>query len=297
MPANSNGRANLHLHTTFSDGERTPAEVVAAHARAGFRVIALTDHDTLAGLDALTPESEWIDRQALRVLPGVELSIEDDPARGLVDVHLLGYGFDPHNPVLRERLSQASQEREAQKQETVRRLQAAGYPVTWDAVRSRARGNVGKPHIVATIEAAQKGVNREALYAVMGPGGIAHVPRARDLPLEEAIALLRTAGGVPVLAHPGVYDHVPDLAVLFETCATAGVRGLEVTYPQDPRDPYGPGSRQKMAQFAAVAERYGWIQTGGDDFHGPAVTPLIRLAEWSETPASAADALVQLAGR
>lgn len=297
MPANSNGRANLHLHTTFSDGERTPAEVVAAHARAGFRVVALTDHDTLAGLDALGPAWDRHDRDSIQVLPGVELSIEDDPGRGLVDVHLLGYAFDPRSPVLRERLAQASQEREAQKRETVRRLQAAGYAVAWDAVRSRARGNVGKPHIVATIEAAQPGVSREALYAEMGPGGVAHVPRARDLPLEEAIALLQEAGGVPVLAHPGVYDHVPDLAALFETCAAAGVRGLEVTYPQDPRDPYGPGSERKMQQFAAIAERYGWIQTGGDDFHGPTVTPLIRLAEWSETPASAADALLHLAGR
>lgn len=294
MPANSNGRANLHLHTTFSDGERPPAEVVAAHARAGFTVISLTDHDTLAGLDSLErlPEAS-----PMRILPGVELSIEDDPGRGLVEVHLLGYAFDPHDAALRTRLWQASQEREAQKQETVRRLQAAGYAVTWEAVRGRARGNVGKPHIVAAIEAAHPDVSREALYALMGPGGAAHVPRARDLPLEEAVALLARAGGVPVLAHPGVYDHVPDLEVLFATCAAAGVRGLEVTYPQDPRDPYGPGSRRKMESFASVAQRFGWIQTGGDDFHGPTVTPLIRLAAWTATPASAADALLQLTAR
>jgi predicted metal-dependent phosphoesterase TrpH len=297
MPANSNGRANLHLHTTFSDGERSPAEVVAAHARAGFPVIALTDHDTLAGLDALAPEAEWMSRQSIRVLPGVELSIEDDPDRGLIEVHLLGYAFDAGSPALRKRLQQASDEREAQKQETVRRLQAAGYPVSWEAVRSRARGNVGKPHIVATIEAARPGQSREALYAAMGPGGIAHVPRARDLSLDEGVALLRGASGVPVLAHPGVYQYVEDLELLFRTCAEAGVLGLEVTYPQDPRDPYGPGSQRKIDRFAAVAQRYGWVQTGGDDFHGPTVTPLIRLAEWTSTPASAADALLELAGR
>ncbi len=82
----SNGRANLHLHTIFSDGELPPAEVVAAHAAAGFAVIALTDHDTLAGVDAMG----GLEGHGLRMISGVELSIEDEPGRGLVDVHLLG---------------------------------------------------------------------------------------------------------------------------------------------------------------------------------------------------------------
>ena len=85
----SNGRANLHLHTIFSDGELQPAEVVDAHAAAGFSAIALTDHDTLAGIDALG----GLEGRPLRIVAGVELSIEDQPGRGLIDVHLLGYGF------------------------------------------------------------------------------------------------------------------------------------------------------------------------------------------------------------
>ena len=290
MPAQSNGRANLHLHTVFSDGELAPAEVVDAHARAGFAAIALTDHDTLAGIDALGAPAGL----PVRLLSGVELSIEDDPARGLVDVHLLGYGFDLGDARLRDRLRQASQEREAQKRETVRRLQAAGFPIDWASVRARARGNVGRPHIVAAIEAARPGQSRAELYALMGPGGPAYVPRARELPLEEAIPLVDGAGGVTVLAHPGVYSHVPDLELLFRTCAAAGVRGLEVTYPQDPEDPYGPGSQARMERFQAVAARYGWVATGGDDFHGATVTPRIRLAEWTATPAACADALLAL---
>jgi 3',5'-nucleoside bisphosphate phosphatase len=284
----SNGRANLHLHTIFSDGERPPAEVVAAHAAAGFQVIALTDHDTLAGIDALG----GLDGHGVAVIAGVELSIEDDPDRGLVEVHLLGYGFALNNRRLRNRLHEASEMREAQKRETVRRLAAAGFPVEWDAVRARARGNVGKPHIVAAIEAARPGVQREALYAAMGPGGAAHVPRAKDLPLDEAVDLITAAGGVSVLAHPGVYTHVADLEVLFRTCAVAGVLGLEVTYPQAPDDPYGPKSIALMERFAKIAASYGWVATGGDDFHGPNVTPLIRLAEWTATPASCVDELL-----
>lgn len=278
----SNGRANLHLHTIFSDGELPPGDVVAAHARAGFAAIAITDHDTLAGVDALG----GLEGHGLQLVAGVELSIEDEPARGLVEAHLLGYGFAINNRRLRRRLHEASEAREVQKRETVRRLAAAGLPVDWDTVRARATGNVGKPHIVAAIEAAKPDVVREELYGLMGPGGPAHVPRARDLPLDEAIDLITAAGGVTVLAHPGVYKHVPDLEVLFRTCAVAGVLGLEVTYPQAPDDPYGPKSVALMDRFARTAASYGWVATGGDDFHGPAVTPLIRLAEWTATPAS-----------
>jgi predicted metal-dependent phosphoesterase TrpH len=284
----SNGRANLHLHTVFSDGELEPDAVVAAHAAAGFSAIALTDHDTLAGIDALG----GLEGRPLRMIPGVELSIEDEPRRGLVDTHLLGYGFALADRRLRRRLHEASEAREAQKVETVRRLAAAGFEVTWGDVRARARGNVGKPHIVAAIEAAQPGVVREELYSVMGPGGAAHVPRTKEMSLDEAVALIAAAGGVTVLAHPGVYRHVPDLDVLFRTCAVAGVQGLEVTYPQAPDDPYGPKSVALMERFAKVAASYGWVATGGDDFHGPQVTPLIRLAGWTATPASCVDELL-----
>jgi 3',5'-nucleoside bisphosphate phosphatase len=284
----SNGRANLHLHTVFSDGELEPAEVVDAHAAAGFNAIALTDHDTLAGIDALGS----LEGRSLRMMAGVELSIEDEPARGLVDVHLLGYGFAIGDRRLRRRLHEASEAREAQKVETVRRLAAAGFKVAWGDVRSRARGNVGKPHIVAAIEAAQPGVVREELYAAMGPGGVAHVPRTKEMSLDEGVDLIGTAGGVTVLAHPGVYRHVSDLEVLFRACAVAGVLGLEVTYPQAPDDPYGPKSAALIERFARVAASYGWVATGGDDFHGPQVTPLIRLAGWTATPASSVDELL-----
>ncbi|TMD40336.1 MAG: PHP domain-containing protein [Chloroflexi bacterium] len=284
----SNGRANLHLHTVFSDGELAPAEVVAAHAAAGFSAIAITDHDTLAGLDDLGA----IETLHPTIIPGVELSIEDDPKRGLVDVHLLGYGFLLQNRRLRRRLHEASEQREQQKRETVRRLAEAGYRVEWQQVRARARGNVGKPHIVAAIEAAQPDIRREDLYAVMGPGGAANVPRAKDLPLEEAVGLLHDAGGVSVLAHPGVYKHVGDLEVLFHAAAVAGVQGLEVSYPQAPDDPYGPKSAALMERFTETAVKYGWVATGGDDFHGPQVTPLIRLAAWTATPAACVDDLL-----
>jgi len=288
MPAQSNGRANLHLHTVHSDGELSPEDLVEAHARAGFAAIALTDHDTLAGIDALGDQGRF----GVRVVPGVELSIEDEPARGLVDVHILGYGFDLGHAPLRARLRVASQEREAQKRETVRRLKESGFRIEWESVRARAQGNVGRPHIVAAIEAAHPGQEREQLYALMGPQGPAYVPRARELPLEEAVALIQQAGGVTVLAHPGVYSHVPDLELLFRTCAAAGVRGLEVTYPQDPKDPYGPRSQHLIERFAGVAVRHGWVATGGDDFHGPTITPQIRLAGWTATPASCVEELL-----
>ena len=131
---------------------------------------------------------------------------------------------------------------------------------------------------------------------MMGPGGLAHVPRSRDLKLDDAVTLIKQAGGVPVLAHPGVYDNVPDLQVLFRTAQQAGVEGLEVTYPQAPDDPYGPKTAKLVERFSSVAKGMGWIQTGGDDFHGRAVTPKIRLAGWTLTPAAIVDELLARAG-
>lgn len=292
MADSLNGKANLHLHTFFSDGELSPAAVVEAHWRAGFSAIALTDHDTLAGLDQLGE----LERYGMQVVPGVELSIEDEPERGLIEVHLLGYAFDPANQALRERLEVASQERERQKRETVRRLNQAGLPLEWEEVRALASGNVGKPHIVAALEARNPGISREQLYRMMGPGGAAHVPRAKDMKLEEAVELIKVAGGVAVLAHPGVYDYVKDREQLFKTAAEAGVQGLEVTYPQAPDDPYGPTTQRLVEEFRGVAKRMDWIQTGGDDFHGAQVTPKIKLAGWTLTPASVVDQLLARAG-
>jgi len=185
----SNGRANLHLHTIFSDGELPPAEVVRAHADAGFTVIALTDHDTLAGIDAIG----GLDGHGVRLIAGVELSIEDEPRRGLVDAHLLGYGFALNHRRLRNRLHQASEAREAQKRETVRQMAAAGFDVEWEAVRSRARGNVGKPHIVAAIEAAQPGVSREELYAVVWGRPFRKEERSVDVYVRKLRAKLEAA--------------------------------------------------------------------------------------------------------
>src|SRR2546428_2415820 len=224
------GFANLHLHTIFSDGELAPNEVIRAHAAAGFAAIAITDHDTLAGLDAVGA----LDGHGLRIIPGVELSIEDDPPRGLIEVHLLGYAFRLDDARLRKRLEAASQAREAQKVETVRRLAAAGYPITWEDVRGRARGNVGKPHIVAAIEAARPEVAREDLYSLMGPGGIAHVPRAQDLSLGEGVQLIRGGGGFPGRAHPGGYRRVAAMGGPFGTGAAAGGAGVGGTNPPGP---------------------------------------------------------------
>src|SRR5260370_23709264 len=133
---------------------------------------------------------------------GVELSIEDEPRRGLVDAHLLGYGFALNNRRLRNRLHQASEARETQKRETVDRLAAAGYTVSWEAVRAGARGNVGKPHIVAAIEAAQPGVAREALYAAVGPGGVAPVAGPTEMSLDGAGGPVDPGGGGPGAAPP-----------------------------------------------------------------------------------------------
>src|SRR5438445_785219 len=256
----SNGHANLHLHTVFSDGELRPADVVRAHARAGFAAIALTDHDTLAGVDALGDLQGW----GVRILSGVELSIEDEPDRGLIEAHLLGYAFDLDDASMRLRLRLASEERETQKRETVRLLAEAGYPVDWEAVRRRALGNVGKPHIVAAAEAANPQVSREELYAVMGPGGRAHVGRAQDLRLDDAVALV-----------PAGLDHLQFRVsqLPLQMLAPARLQEPIVRCPEDEGGNVELIDVARPADQVAVVERPGRPQVG---------SPAGHVVEWSD---------------
>jgi predicted metal-dependent phosphoesterase TrpH len=281
---------DLHTHSTRSDGTLTPSEVVELASTRDLAGIALTDHDTTAGL----PEArEAAAGKGLEVLTGCELSAEhqDQP------VHVLGYAFDPEEPLFAARREWIRAGRVRRAERIVERLRELGADVSFERVRELAGGaSVGRPHIARAL--VEAGVVPDIPTAFsqdwIGAGGRAYVAKTAVTPVE-AVGLIRGAGGVAVLAHPGVYRHVKDLNQLFRTALVAGVKGLEVSYPQDPDDPYGAGSRALINRFARVARDFGWVATGGDDFHGPSVTPLIRLAGWTKTPASCVDALLAAA--
>ena len=248
-------RADLHSHSSVSDGTEPPADVMQRAADAGLDVIALTDHDTVAGqaeaAAALPP--------GLTLLPGMELSCRLEGH----SVHVLAYLFDPRNDELAGEMAEIRESRLYRARAMVSKLAALGIPITWDQVSEIAAGGVvGRPHIArALVQAGVVPTFEEAFGPDwIGPGGRAYVSRYALDPAR-AVGLVRAAGGVTVLAHPRGSARgwlIPDEVI--EELAAAGLTGIEVNHPQH-------DDRQRAA-LGELASRLGLVASGGSDDHG-----------------------------
>lgn len=243
--------AELHCHTTASDGTLPPEALVAMAVQRGLEALAITDHDTTA---AYEPACRAAAPYRLEVIPAIEINSEE----GSLDVHILGYFLDPSNQELQEALAGLRQGRRRRLGEMLERLEDLGLPVREDRVLAFAGGeSVGRPHVArAMVEAGHVKDLPAAFDLYLGTGKPGYVPR-RNLRPGQAIRLIRQAGGVAVLAHPGL---VGDETVV-EALVPEGLQGLEVYYPQHP-----PLLRQHYEDLAA---RLGLLVTGGSDYHGP----------------------------
>lgn len=248
-------RIDLHVHSNASDGTDPPAEVVRRAAEAGLDVVALTDHDTVGGLD----EARAALRPGLTLVPGMELSCAIAPGR---TAHLLAYAFDTGNPALRAETELIRDDRIHRAQAMVARLAELGAGgVTWERVTEISGGAVvGRPHIArAMAEAGVVGTPADAFTGEwIGDGGRAYVGHYA-LALERAIALVRAAGGVAVLAHPRSPGYEIGDEVITRLAAV-GLAGLEVFHPDH--------DRAQRATLASLATSLGLVATGGSDDHG-----------------------------
>jgi predicted metal-dependent phosphoesterase TrpH len=240
---------DLHLHTTASDGELAPSEVVRIAARAALLAIAITDHDTTDGLDeALRAGAD----SATEVLSGVELSV--DEATGS-DVHVLGLLVDHRDLGLNAALAGLRDEREERARAMVEALARAGYPIDVDSVREIAgSGSIGRVHIARALVSAGSASTIEAAFGALIGRDAPFYFRKRTLRAAEAIDVIHGAGGVAVLAHPGVSgeEALPELL-------TAGIDGVEAYHAEH--------TAFDRERFLAVAAANGLIVTGGSDFH------------------------------
>lgn len=257
-----NGFADLHTHTTASDGLLPPAELVRQAKRAGLAAVAITDHDTVAGIAEALDEGE---RLGIMVVPGVEVSTV---AAG-TDIHILGYYTKADDPEWLQRLESLRRLRERRNQLIVDKLAALGIPISMEDVLAAARsGNehgssdaeddssVGRPHIAKAL--IQKGIvatMKEAFdrYLAAGAAAYASVPRLHPF---EAIEWIQAAGGTAVIAHPGLYGNDR----LVEEIIRHGAQGIEVYHSDH--------SEEDERRYARLADMYGLIVTGGSDFHG-----------------------------
>jgi hypothetical protein len=244
------GAADLHLHSHYSDGSFPPAEVVRRAKAAGLAAAALTDHDTVDGLPEFCAAAA---AAGLTAIPGVELSVDEEDR----EIHLLGYLIRWEDAALRAALARFAAERRVRAAAMLSRLQAMGVRIPMRAVEAAAgKGTLGRPHVAAALVGA--GVVRsvqEAFDRYLARGKPAYVPRT-GCTAAEAIAAVREAGGVPVLAHPvrsGVLGEVPRLVAL-------GLMGLEAYHT-------GHDAADTLA-VCRLAEAHGLLVTGGSDCHG-----------------------------
>lgn len=256
-----NGRADLHVHTTASDGLYKPAEVVRKAKESGLSALAITDHDTIAGVEEALEEGR---RLGVMVVPGVELSTI---ANGR-DIHILAYYTNNNDPLWRRRLESLGDTRTRRNEAMLAKLQKMGIPISLKDVLRASNGkgdasaerslstSIGRPHIAAAlISLGVVSSMEEAFRLYLGEGAAAFVQVPKVHP-SEAIDWVRECGGVSVIAHPGLYGDDR----LVEELIQGGAAGIEVFHSDH--------GAEEVKKYAQLGERYGLIQTGGSDFHG-----------------------------
>ncbi len=246
---------DLHTHSRVSDGTESPTELVQAARAAGVGTIAITDHDTTAG---------WLEAQhaaietGVDVVPGMELSTR----HGWQSVHLLAYLIDPGNVALREETLRIREARLTRAESIVSRL-AADFDITWaDVVAHTSDGaTVGRPHIADALVAKGAATDRSAAFAnILHPKFGYYEPHYAPDPLD-AVALVRAAGGVPVLAHPGTRGVGNVLSKEYlASLVDAGLFGLELRHRENTED--------ALEMLYEYADHFGLAVTGSSDYHG-----------------------------
>jgi hypothetical protein len=246
---------DLHTHSTCSDGTFTPREVVGLAKRIGLRAVALTDHDTVAGVgEALAAGNEV----GIEVVAGVEISASC-PAGSM---HILGYYLSASDPELVAVLNRLQDGRAARAPKIVERLRNLGLEITLAEITDLAGGRAGRAHIAqALVNRGYVPSAREAFSRYLRRGGPGYVDRVR-LPPEEVIGAICRAGGLAALAHPSTLalDQFGDLSALVARLKAMGLEGIEVL------SPYHPQEMTRM--YEEIARGQGLLCTGGSDFHG-----------------------------
>jgi 3',5'-nucleoside bisphosphate phosphatase len=243
-------RYDLHAHTTASDGTYTPRQLVELARKNGLAGVAVCDHDTTDGIEeALQAGRE----SGIEVVPGVEINTEYEGK----EVHILGYYFDRSSSVLQDLFRKLREERLTRMERILQKLQAAGLEISEREVLAEADGaSVGRPHIARVLVRLGYAEDmRDAFDRWLAKGRPGYVERLKLHP-GQAVRLIREAGGVPVIAHPGLIGK----DAIVEELIPEGLLGLEALHPDH--------SPQERERFVEMAKNLGLIATGGSDFHG-----------------------------
>jgi len=256
---------DLHTHTTASDGDHSPTQLVQHAQEVGLTTLAVTDHDTTAGV---AEAQEAGRRLGVEIVPGIELSAEIDFGQ----CHILGLLIDPANPTLNDRLREVIENRDKRNARIVEKMQRElGFDITLEEVEAESGGQVvARPHFAKVM--LRKGYvtsMQQAFDEYLGKGAKAYVERDRLTP-EECVTLIHGAGGVAILAHPNnLKRDEADTEAEILNLKSVGMDGIEARYNRH--------TPEDTARYLALAARHGLLTSGGSDFHGPTVKPTVYL--------------------
>ena len=245
---------DLHTHTTASDGSMTPVELVRHAFEKCLAAIAVTDHDTISGVEQAIEEGKKL---GIEVIPGVEISVSFDP-----EMHLLGYFLNGKYDSILKTLEELREKREQRNPRIVSKLNELGFDITLSEVNSLAAGGiVGRPHIARVlVDKGYVASIAEAFDKYLASGKPAYFKKEKLTP-EEGISEITRAGGVPVLAHPIYLNMSTDqLDGLLEQLAGMGLKGIEAYYAEN--------TAEQTEVLLQLAQKHKLLVTGGSDFHG-----------------------------
>lgn len=249
------GTIDLHNHSAFSDGTDTPTELVKLAQSLGLEAVAVTDHDSVEGVDEALAAG-W--ENGVEVVPGIEVSSDYRDN----NIHILGYYIDHKDPSMRPVLDWVCQERYERNFLVCRKFQADGIDITMEELeRTYPDAILGRPHMAELL--MRKGYTssvKEGFEKYVGKGCPYYMPKLR-IPMRRAVEVILNAGGVPVLAHPLQYDYPENEVIeMIEYAKSCGIRGIEAYYSEH--------SPEDQAWVLKMAERYSLAVTGGSDYHG-----------------------------
>ena len=254
---------DLHAHSIFSDGTNTPEELVNLAVQGGLTALALTDHDTTDGLPRFMAAGA---DSSIQTIPGIELSAEF----GEITFHMLGYFLDPANAELQTALKWVREGRTGRNVQILEKLNRLGYNLTHEDVLKHAGDDlIGRPHFAAALIEKGHFKSKDKIFQqLLGKGKAAYVDRLRLAP-EACVEVIRKAGGVPVIAHPGQMKLTArSLRRLVKQLKEHGLGGIEVWHPIH--------KPHQMSSYLRICEDFDLVATGGSDFHGK-LTPDLTL--------------------
>jgi 3',5'-nucleoside bisphosphate phosphatase len=254
--------ADLHMHTNASDGELTPEDLVRSAAATGLKIISVTDHDTIAGLERASAEAT---KHGIEVIPGCELTVYE----GEIELHVLALFFDRDSESFAELLAKMQKARRERAFKMAEKLSSAGFKIEVADIEEAAgrASSIGRPHVAAAlVKLGHAPSMNVAQINLLSEGKVGHVPKFK-LPPEEAFSAVHDAGGICILAHPGQRPHDELIAPLFRR----GLDGVEALYAMH--------SEINRRYYSGLARRYEKQISGGSDFHGPHVRPNARIGD------------------